>query len=367
MQAFAVVNSTSAWNLPVNSRGLMLRFGTGLRTCPRVLVKSVHKSQLTFFQQNRQIRSALMASASILPDDIPNNAQPLNVLGTSLERHSVSPITRRPIRFGGAHYRWCSFGVCMCFLGCMHYFTRSPVLQPSLFLDFSASRGNDLSTPHPPAFPGLTSGCRWCLCVNRWKEALLAYRSGDISRDAVPKYVIVHYRLNASNTATHPRVVLSATDSSALRTVSLGDLREFSFDSSRGEPETNLTRWGMFLSGCPKLNGVLPEPHGVFATIGGCVLHQGVAFGGPTSNAVNIAMEQYSVKSITRSYQELGLLITTSSSFPHAKFLGITFWPRRHPSSYDILETRRMQPKHPDKILLHGMIGTKSTFSSAVY
>ena len=31
------------------------------------------------------------------------------------------------------------------------------------------------------------------------------------------------------------RVVLNATDSSALRTVSLGDLREFTFDDSRGE------------------------------------------------------------------------------------------------------------------------------------
>ncbi|CAE6354374.1 unnamed protein product [Rhizoctonia solani] len=184
----------------------MLRFGTGLRTCPRVLVKSVHKSQLTFFQQNRQIRSALMASASILPGDIPNNAQPLNVLGTSLERHSVSPITVKPLRDGYCRTDRSDLGE----------HTIAGVVS-DLFLDFSASRGNDLSTPHPPAFPGLTSGCRWCLCVNRWKEALLAYRSGDISRDAVPK------------------VVLSATDSSALRTVSLGDLREFSFDSSRGE------------------------------------------------------------------------------------------------------------------------------------
>ncbi|KAF8666581.1 hypothetical protein RHS04_09438 [Rhizoctonia solani] len=164
-----------------------------------------------------------MASASILPDDIPNNAQPLNVLGTSLERHSVSPITvSAPINFSIFEYpaQNHSETATAALTDPIWGSTLSlvyPVLQPSLFLDFSASRGNDLSTPHPPAFPGLTSGCRWCLCVNRWKEALLAYRSGDISRDAVPK------------------VVLSATDSSALRTVSLGDLREFSFDSSRGE------------------------------------------------------------------------------------------------------------------------------------
>jgi uncharacterized protein len=44
------------------------------------------------------------------------------------------------------------------------------------FLEFSASRGNDLSTPHPEAhFPGLKAGDHWCLCVQRWKEA---YESG---------------------------------------------------------------------------------------------------------------------------------------------------------------------------------------------
>jgi len=44
------------------------------------------------------------------------------------------------------------------------------------FLDFSKSRGNDLSTPMPQYdFPGLGAGDRWCLCVLRWKEA---YESG---------------------------------------------------------------------------------------------------------------------------------------------------------------------------------------------
>mgnify|MGYP000088414434 CR=1 FL=1 len=40
------------------------------------------------------------------------------------------------------------------------------------FLRFTASRGNDLSTPHPElGFPGLEPGDRWCLCAFRWKEA----------------------------------------------------------------------------------------------------------------------------------------------------------------------------------------------------
>ena len=40
------------------------------------------------------------------------------------------------------------------------------------FLEFSRSRGNDLSTPVPEyEFPGLKPGDRWCLCAARWKEA----------------------------------------------------------------------------------------------------------------------------------------------------------------------------------------------------
>ena len=43
------------------------------------------------------------------------------------------------------------------------------------FLQFSRSRGNDLSTPVPQyAFPGLKPGDRWCLCAPRWAEALAA-------------------------------------------------------------------------------------------------------------------------------------------------------------------------------------------------
>jgi uncharacterized protein len=41
------------------------------------------------------------------------------------------------------------------------------------FLHFSASKGNDLSTPIPEyGFPGLEPGDHWCLCVQRWVEAL---------------------------------------------------------------------------------------------------------------------------------------------------------------------------------------------------
>jgi len=69
------------------------------------------------------------------------------------------------------------------------------------FLAFSVAHGNDLVTPVPHfGFPGLRPGDRWCLCVERWKEA---YEAG-----------------------VAPPVVLEATHMSALEFVSLEELRE---------------------------------------------------------------------------------------------------------------------------------------------
>ncbi|MGH7034612.1 MAG: DUF2237 family protein, partial [Stellaceae bacterium] len=49
------------------------------------------------------------------------------------------------------------------------------VIATAAFLEFSKSRGNDLSTPAPDfGFPGLKAGDRWCLCAPRWAEALKA-------------------------------------------------------------------------------------------------------------------------------------------------------------------------------------------------
>ena len=40
------------------------------------------------------------------------------------------------------------------------------------FLEFSKSRGNDLSTPRPEfELAGLSAGQSWCLCASRWLEA----------------------------------------------------------------------------------------------------------------------------------------------------------------------------------------------------
>ena len=38
------------------------------------------------------------------------------------------------------------------------------------FLEFTKSRGNDLSTPRGKSFPGLKPGDYWCLCAVRWME-----------------------------------------------------------------------------------------------------------------------------------------------------------------------------------------------------
>jgi uncharacterized protein len=73
------------------------------------------------------------------------------------------------------------------------------------FLEFSKSRGNDLSTPAPRVgFPGLKPGDRWCLCAPRWREALEANRA--------------------------PRVVLRATHEAALTYCSLADLKRLAVD-----------------------------------------------------------------------------------------------------------------------------------------
>jgi uncharacterized protein len=67
------------------------------------------------------------------------------------------------------------------------------------FLAFSASVGNDLSTPHPEfGFAGLQPGDQWCLCAPRWQEAFEAGMA--------------------------PPVVLAATHAATLEWVQLGDL-----------------------------------------------------------------------------------------------------------------------------------------------
>ena len=85
----------------------------------------------------------------------------MNVLGTSLIPCSVDPIT--------GFYR---DGYCKTFNNDSgEHIICSEVTDK--FLNFSKSRGNDLSTAVPEYnFDGLKEGDRWCLCADRWLEAL---------------------------------------------------------------------------------------------------------------------------------------------------------------------------------------------------
>lgn len=73
------------------------------------------------------------------------------------------------------------------------------------FLEFSKSRGNNLSIPNPDVeFPGLKPEDRWCLCADRWKEALDA--------------------------GVAPPVILSSTNEKVLEIIELKYLKKYAID-----------------------------------------------------------------------------------------------------------------------------------------
>lgn len=89
------------------------------------------------------------------------NETTLNVLGTPLIVCGTDPVT--------GFYR---DGCCNTGPNDLGSHTVCAVVTEA-FLEFTKTRGNDLSTPLPAyGFPGLKPGDRWCLCVRRWKEAL---------------------------------------------------------------------------------------------------------------------------------------------------------------------------------------------------
>jgi len=66
------------------------------------------------------------------------------------------------------------------------------------FLAYSASVGNDLSTPRPEfGFPGLRAGDRWCLCAPRWQEAFEAGMAPQVVLAATHEFTIEFCELNA--------------------------------------------------------------------------------------------------------------------------------------------------------------------------
>lgn len=113
---------------------------------------------------------------------------PKNVLGTELELCGCDP----PTGFWRDGYCRTGGGDVGVHVVCAE--------MTQAFLEFSRRAGNDLSTPRPEwSFPGLQPGQRWCVCVERWREAFDA--------------------------GAAPPVVLEATHMSALEFVELDDLK----------------------------------------------------------------------------------------------------------------------------------------------
>lgn len=66
------------------------------------------------------------------------------------------------------------------------------------FLEFSASRGNDLTTPMPQyGFPGLKPGDQWCVCASRWLEAYEAGAAAPVVLASTHMLALEHVGLKA--------------------------------------------------------------------------------------------------------------------------------------------------------------------------
>ena len=86
--------------------------------------------------------------------------KPINVFGEKLEICGVDPVT--------GFYRDGTCNTCKDDFG-----SHTVCIETSQeFLEYSKSKGNDLSTPVPAFnFKGLEPGDSWCVCAGRWLEA----------------------------------------------------------------------------------------------------------------------------------------------------------------------------------------------------
>ena len=116
-----------------------------------------------------------------------------NVLGTDLEICNKNPMTGF-FRDGCCNTNEMDVGshtVC--------------VIVTKEFLEFSKSKGNDLTTPRPEYdFPGLNPGDGWCLCAARWLEA--------------------------EDEGCAPRVKLLSTNEKALEIIEIEKLKKYQID-----------------------------------------------------------------------------------------------------------------------------------------
>ena len=116
----------------------------------------------------------------------------LNVFGEKLEICSCDPLTG-----------WFRDGYCNFDDNDTGNHTVCCVMDEN-FLNYSKSQGNDLITPMPEySFPGLKSGEHWCICLERWKEALL---------DGLA-----------------PKLILESTNIVVLQSISLEKLKDYQY------------------------------------------------------------------------------------------------------------------------------------------
>ena len=109
----------------------------------------------------------------IRPADDADTTKAQNVLGTALATCGTDPVT--------GYFR---DGCCRTDASDRGSHTVCAVMTRE-FLEFTAARGNDLSTPAPEyGFPGLKPGDAWCLCVSRWEEARRAGCAPKVRLDA---------------------------------------------------------------------------------------------------------------------------------------------------------------------------------------
>jgi len=114
---------------------------------------------------------------------------PLNVLGTELVPCSYAPLTGF-FRDGCCNTRADDTG--------LHLVCAKVTAE---FLEFSAQRGNDLTTPQPAyRFAGLKPGDRWCLCVARWLEALDAGVAPPLVLESTHHNTVAHVPLETLQT-----------------------------------------------------------------------------------------------------------------------------------------------------------------------
>ena len=128
-----------------------------------------------------------------MKNEIEDENQQLNVLGQKLKICSCKPLTG-----------WFRDGFCNYDQNDRGNHSICCVMDDN-FLKYSKSQGNDLITPMPLySFPGLKEGDHWCICLDRWKQAML---------DGLA-----------------PMVILESTNIVVLQSVSLEKLKEYQFN-----------------------------------------------------------------------------------------------------------------------------------------